>query len=94
MTLCVYNYFGFWQLAFLLHQELNSSPRVPRVPRLRQTGSSPQLGSPNATSMLIKRTSSSRGRDHASVKYMHISPYFEYCVYQLALFLDMQMCWF
>lgn len=84
MTLCIYNYFGFWQLAFLLHQELNSSPRVPRVPRLRQTGSSPQLGSPNATSMLVKRTSS-RGRDHASVKYMHITPSYYY-VYQLALF--------
>ncbi|XP_023521207.1 uncharacterized protein LOC111784920 [Cucurbita pepo subsp. pepo] len=54
------------ELAFLLHQELNSSPRVPRVPRLRQPGSSPQLGSPNATSMLIKRSSSSRGRDHAT----------------------------
>ncbi|KAL0556969.1 hypothetical protein IC582_005487 [Cucumis melo] len=58
------------ELAFLLHQELNSSPRVPRVPRLRQPGSSPQLGSPNATSMLIKRSSSSRGRDHASASRM------------------------
>lgn len=58
------------ELAFLLHQELNSSPRVPRVPRLRQPGSSPQLGSPNATIMLIKRSSSSRGRDHASASRM------------------------
>ncbi|KAG7037193.1 PHD finger protein, partial [Cucurbita argyrosperma subsp. argyrosperma] len=57
------------ELAFLLHQELNSSPRVPRVPRLRQTGSSPQLGSSNATSLLIKR-SSSRGRDYASASRM------------------------
>lgn len=52
------------QLALLLHQELNSSPRVPRVPRMRHTGSLPQLGSPTATSMLIKRTSSSGGRDN------------------------------
>ncbi|KAF7137678.1 hypothetical protein RHSIM_Rhsim07G0076500 [Rhododendron simsii] len=52
------------ELALLLHQELNSSPRVPRVPRMRHTGSLPQLGSPTATSMLIKRTSSSGGRDN------------------------------
>ncbi|XP_052170477.1 uncharacterized protein LOC127786831 [Diospyros lotus] len=52
------------ELALLLHQELNSSPRVPRVPRMRHTGSLPQLGSPTATSMLVKRTSSSGGRDH------------------------------
>ncbi|XP_048229797.1 uncharacterized protein LOC8288860 isoform X2 [Ricinus communis] len=51
------------ELALLLHQELNSSPRVSRVPR-RHTGSLPQLASPTATSMLIKRTSSSGGRDH------------------------------
>ncbi|XP_057477343.1 LOW QUALITY PROTEIN: uncharacterized protein LOC130765036 [Actinidia eriantha] len=53
------------ELALLLHQELNSSPRVPRVPRMRHTGSLPQLGSPTAASMLIKRTSSSGGRDHS-----------------------------
>lgn len=51
------------ELALLLHQELNSSPRVPRVPRVRHTGSLPQLSSASATSMLIKRTSSSGGKD-------------------------------
>ncbi|KAL6979387.1 hypothetical protein U1Q18_021052 [Sarracenia purpurea var. burkii] len=55
------------ELALLLHQELNSSPRVPRVPRMRHTGSLPQLGSPTATSMLIKQTSSSGGRDYSVV---------------------------
>ncbi|XP_024023816.1 dentin sialophosphoprotein isoform X2 [Morus notabilis] len=55
------------ELALLLHQELNSSPRVPRVPRVRHAGSLPQLSSPSATSMLIKRTSSSGGKDHSSV---------------------------
>lgn len=55
------------ELALLLHQELNSSPRVPRVPRVRHAGSLPQLTSPSATSMLIKRTSSSGGKDHSSV---------------------------
>ncbi|KAK6250895.1 hypothetical protein SCA6_004900 [Theobroma cacao] len=55
------------ELALLLHQELNSSPRVPRVPRVRHTGSFPQLASPTATSMLIKRTSSSGGKDHSVV---------------------------
>ncbi|KAL7191014.1 hypothetical protein ACSBR2_023148 [Camellia fascicularis] len=55
------------ELALLLHQELNSSPRVPRVPRMRHTGSLPQLASPTATSMLIKRTSSSGGRDQSLV---------------------------
>ncbi|OMP02789.1 Zinc finger, PHD-type [Corchorus olitorius] len=55
------------ELALLLHQELNSSPRVPRVPRVRHTGSFPQLASPTATSMLIKRTSSSGGKEHSMV---------------------------
>ncbi|KAA8526079.1 hypothetical protein F0562_007821 [Nyssa sinensis] len=55
------------ELALLLHQELNSSPRVPRVPRIRHAGSLPQLASPTATSMLMKRTSSSGGKDHSSV---------------------------
>ncbi|KAM5571355.1 hypothetical protein ABKV19_011787 [Rosa sericea] len=54
------------ELALLLHQELNSSPRVPRVPRARHASSLPQLASPTATSMLIKRTSSSSGKDHNS----------------------------
>ncbi|XP_058104992.1 actin cytoskeleton-regulatory complex protein pan1 isoform X2 [Magnolia sinica] len=55
------------ELALLLHQELNSSPRVPRVPRMRHAGSVPQLVSPSATSMLAKRPSSSGGKDHISV---------------------------
>ncbi|GMJ00484.1 hypothetical protein like AT1G32810 [Hibiscus trionum] len=55
------------ELALLLHQELNSSPRVPRVPRVRQTGSFPQLASATATSILMKRTSSSGGKDHSLV---------------------------
>ncbi|MCI31330.1 putative RING/FYVE/PHD zinc finger protein, partial [Trifolium medium] len=45
------------ELALLLHQELNSSPRVPRVPRARHTGSLPQLTSTSATNMLMKRAS-------------------------------------
>lgn len=52
------------ELALLLHQELNSSPRVPRVPRMRHAGSLPQLTSPTSTSMLMKRTSSGGGKDH------------------------------
>ncbi|PIA48773.1 hypothetical protein AQUCO_01300007v1, partial [Aquilegia coerulea] len=55
------------ELALLLHQELNSSPRVPRVPRVRHAGSIPQSASSTATSMLIKRTSSSGGKDLISV---------------------------
>ncbi|KAK9150834.1 hypothetical protein Syun_009143 [Stephania yunnanensis] len=55
------------ELALLLHQELNSSPRVPRVPRVRQAGSMPPLASAAATSMLIKRTSSHGGKDQTSV---------------------------
>ncbi|XP_027363712.1 uncharacterized protein LOC113871118 [Abrus precatorius] len=52
------------ELALLLHQELNSSPRVPRVPRARHAGSLPQLTSASATSMLMKRTTSGGGKDH------------------------------
>ncbi|KAM7256828.1 hypothetical protein ACFE04_012569 [Oxalis oulophora] len=55
------------ELALLLHQELNSSPRVPRVPRVRHSGSLPQLASPTATTILIKRTSSSGPKDHGLV---------------------------
>ncbi|GER56139.1 RING/FYVE/PHD zinc finger superfamily protein [Striga asiatica] len=51
------------ELALLLHQELNSSPRVPRVPRMRHAGSLPQLTGPSATSVLMKRTSTG-GKDH------------------------------
>ncbi|KAG0496886.1 hypothetical protein HPP92_001577 [Vanilla planifolia] len=53
------------ELALLLHQELNSSPRVPRVSRMRQAASL-QLVSPIATSMLSKR-SCVGGRDQVSV---------------------------
>lgn len=55
------------ELALLLHQELNSSPRVPRVPRMRHAGNLPQLASPTATSTLMKRTSSSGGKDYGLV---------------------------
>ncbi|KAI3890863.1 hypothetical protein MKX03_025880 [Papaver bracteatum] len=51
------------ELALLLHQELNSSPRVPRVPRVRHGGTLPLLGSPTAASMLVKRTSSTGTKD-------------------------------
>ncbi|CAA0806680.1 RING/FYVE/PHD zinc finger superfamily protein [Striga hermonthica] len=51
------------ELALLLHQELNSSPRVPRVPRMRHAGSLPQLTGPSATSVLMKRASTG-GKDH------------------------------
>ncbi|GAB4835053.1 hypothetical protein Ancab_033321 [Ancistrocladus abbreviatus] len=54
------------ELAFLLHQELNSSPRVPRIPRVRHAGSLQQLSSASATSMLIKRTCSSGGKEQYS----------------------------
>ncbi|KFK45030.1 hypothetical protein AALP_AA1G335000 [Arabis alpina] len=50
------------ELALRLHHQLNSSPRVPRVPRMRQPGSLPL--SPTATS--FKRTSSSGSKDHAT----------------------------
>ncbi|XP_024985894.1 uncharacterized protein LOC112521333 isoform X2 [Cynara cardunculus var. scolymus] len=55
------------ELALLLHQELNSSPRVPRVPRMRHAGSLPQLASSTPTSTLMKRTSSSGGKDNGLV---------------------------
>lgn len=44
-------------LALLLHQQLNSSPRVPRVPRVRQAGNIPQLASSTAppSGTLVKR---------------------------------------
>lgn len=56
----------FSQLALLLHQELNSSPRVPRVPRVRQA-SFPQLASQTASALHTKRTSSSGAKDQNSV---------------------------
>ncbi|PKA53091.1 PHD finger protein [Apostasia shenzhenica] len=43
------------ELALLLHQELNSSPRVPRVPRMRQATGMLSV-TPSATSMLSKRS--------------------------------------
>ncbi|KAL8244786.1 hypothetical protein R6Q59_011044 [Mikania micrantha] len=56
------------ELALLLHQELNSSPRVPRVPRMRQAGNLPQLASSTpTTSTLMKRTSTSGGKDNGLV---------------------------
>ncbi|KAJ6301209.1 hypothetical protein OIU77_015508 [Salix suchowensis] len=51
------------ELALLLHQELNSSPRVPRVPRVRHAGGLPHSSSPAATNVLMKRTSSSGAKD-------------------------------
>ncbi|RWR86513.1 zinc finger protein [Cinnamomum micranthum f. kanehirae] len=53
------------KFALLLHQELNSSPRVPRAARIRHN--LPQLSSPKATSMLVKCTHSSGGKDPISV---------------------------
>ncbi|XP_010461091.1 PREDICTED: uncharacterized protein LOC104741867 isoform X2 [Camelina sativa] len=50
------------ELALRLHHQLNSSPRVPRVPRMRQPGSLPL--SPTAPS--FKRTSSSGSKDHTT----------------------------
>ncbi|KAF6136229.1 hypothetical protein GIB67_001638 [Kingdonia uniflora] len=55
------------ELALLLHQELNSSPRVPRVPRVRQAANMPQLSSPTATGIHTKRAFSSGGKDQISV---------------------------
>ncbi|XP_071706838.1 uncharacterized protein [Rutidosis leptorrhynchoides] len=55
------------ELALLLHQELNSSPRVPRVPRMRNAGSLPQPASGMSTSTLMKRTSSSGLKDNGLV---------------------------
>ncbi|XP_042504880.1 uncharacterized protein LOC122081725 isoform X2 [Macadamia integrifolia] len=48
------------ELALLLHQELNSSPRVSRVPRARHPLASP------AISLLIKRSSGSGSKDQVS----------------------------
>uniref|UniRef100_A0A2P2LJB8 Zinc finger PHD-type domain-containing protein n=1 Tax=Rhizophora mucronata TaxID=61149 RepID=A0A2P2LJB8_RHIMU len=56
------------ELALLLHQELNSSPRVPRVPRVRHASSLHQLASPMATSMLMKRTYSAGTKDSVGLK--------------------------
>ncbi|XP_020095372.1 flocculation protein FLO11 isoform X1 [Ananas comosus] len=54
------------QLALLLHQQLNSSPRVPRVPRARQSVGG-QFAPSTGASVFSKRSSQSGGRDHAPV---------------------------
>ncbi|KAJ4955702.1 hypothetical protein NE237_012485 [Protea cynaroides] len=54
------------ELALLLHQELNSSPRVPRVSRMRHAGSLPPMASPAAISLLIKRSSGSGSKEQVS----------------------------
>uniref|UniRef100_A0A453AFS4 DUF7648 domain-containing protein n=1 Tax=Aegilops tauschii subsp. strangulata TaxID=200361 RepID=A0A453AFS4_AEGTS len=51
------------QLALLLHQQLNSSPRVPRVTRGQQTGS--QMLHQTGASVFSKRSSAHGGRDQA-----------------------------
>uniref|UniRef100_M8CA46 DUF7648 domain-containing protein n=1 Tax=Aegilops tauschii TaxID=37682 RepID=M8CA46_AEGTA len=53
------------QLALLLHQQLNSSPRVPRVTRGQQTGS--QMLHQTGASVFSKRSSAHGGRDQAPV---------------------------
>ncbi|CAN6270526.1 unnamed protein product [Urochloa humidicola] len=53
------------QLALLLHQQLNSSPRVPRVPRHQAAGT--QMLHSTGASVFSKRSSAHGGRDHASV---------------------------
>ncbi|XP_040379081.1 uncharacterized protein LOC102707482 isoform X2 [Oryza brachyantha] len=54
------------QLALLLHQQLNSSPRVPRVPRCHQATTTQMLHSTGA-SVFSKRSSAHGGRDQAPV---------------------------
>ncbi|XP_066346807.1 uncharacterized protein [Miscanthus floridulus] len=54
------------QLALLLHHQLNSSPRVPRVPRCHQAAGA-QILHPTGASVFSKRYSSHGGRDHAAV---------------------------
>jgi hypothetical protein len=54
------------QLALLLHQQLNSSPRVPRVPRGHQTGSMQMLHQTGA-SVFSKRSSAHGGKDQTPV---------------------------
>ncbi|CAD6264113.1 unnamed protein product [Miscanthus lutarioriparius] len=54
------------QLALLLHHQLNSSPRVPRVPRCHQAAGA-QMLHPSGASVFSKRYSSHGGRDHAAV---------------------------
>ncbi|XP_031496725.1 flocculation protein FLO11-like isoform X2 [Nymphaea colorata] len=56
------------ELALLLHQELNSSPRVPRISRMRHAGSIPQGTSQTAFSTLVKRSSVGASPASAGVK--------------------------
>lgn len=51
------------ELALLLHQELNSSLRVPRIPRVRQSGSLPHLSPVAGTSVFAKKSPSSSTKD-------------------------------
>ncbi|KAL6543962.1 hypothetical protein OROGR_010459 [Orobanche gracilis] len=66
------------ELALLLHQELNSSPRVPRVPRMRHAGSLPQLTGPRATSVMMKRTSNGF-KDHIVASRRRTNDFFGEC---------------
>uniref|UniRef100_A0A0A9CKF7 Zinc finger PHD-type domain-containing protein n=1 Tax=Arundo donax TaxID=35708 RepID=A0A0A9CKF7_ARUDO len=54
------------QLALLLHQQLNSSPRVPRVPRCHQASGTQMLHQTGAT-VFSKRSSAHGGRDYGTV---------------------------
>uniref|UniRef100_A0A0A9D1C4 Zinc finger PHD-type domain-containing protein n=1 Tax=Arundo donax TaxID=35708 RepID=A0A0A9D1C4_ARUDO len=54
------------QLALLLHQQLNSSPRVPRVPRCHQASGTQMLHQTGA-SVFSKRSSAHGGRDYGTV---------------------------
>ncbi|KAF3789409.1 PHD finger protein [Nymphaea thermarum] len=56
------------ELALLLHQELNSSPRVPRISRMRHAGSIPQGTSQTTFSTLVKRSSVGASPASAGVK--------------------------
>ncbi|CAO2837800.1 unnamed protein product [Amaranthus hypochondriacus] len=49
------------KLALMLHKELNRSPRAPRASRIHHAGSLPQSAS--AMSILVKRSTSSGGRE-------------------------------
>uniref|UniRef100_A0A0E0P632 Zinc finger PHD-type domain-containing protein n=1 Tax=Oryza rufipogon TaxID=4529 RepID=A0A0E0P632_ORYRU len=55
------------QLALLLHQQLNSSPRVPRVPRCHQA-STMQMLHPTGASVLKKRNKDDAWRDNDETK--------------------------
>ncbi|KAL8138908.1 hypothetical protein V2J09_004909 [Rumex salicifolius] len=51
------------ELALLLHQELNSSLRVPRIPRVRQAGNLPQLSPGAGTNVFTKKSPNSSTKD-------------------------------